>query len=110
MSGPVEYNQMPREPAPAMIVEPNHSEQPRLVEPMKMEQSTSLRGGKADGGAICCVDSSGGPIRCDNEAPTGCSSLFTLVDRICESASKNTKRPLLKPRSAQAAGDSCEHL
>ncbi|KAF4889396.1 hypothetical protein CGCFRS4_v009358 [Colletotrichum fructicola] len=28
MSGPVEYNQMPREPAPAMIVEPNHSEQP----------------------------------------------------------------------------------
>ncbi|KAF4817127.1 hypothetical protein CGCSCA4_v014138 [Colletotrichum siamense] len=54
MSGAVEYNQMPREPAPAMIVEPNHSEQPRLVEPMKMEQSTSLRGGKADGGAICC--------------------------------------------------------
>ncbi|KAK1855039.1 hypothetical protein CCHR01_02324 [Colletotrichum chrysophilum] len=51
MSGPVEYNQMPREPAPAMIVEPNHSEQPRLVEPMKMEQSTSLRGGKADGGS-----------------------------------------------------------
>ncbi|KAF4923244.1 hypothetical protein CGCVW01_v004756 [Colletotrichum viniferum] len=50
MSGPAEYNQMPREPAPAMIVEPNHSEQPRLVEPMKMEQSTSLRGGKADGG------------------------------------------------------------
>ncbi|KAF6834304.1 hypothetical protein CMUS01_06193 [Colletotrichum musicola] len=55
MSGPIEYNQMPREPAPAVVLERRiSSEQPRSTEPMTAEQTTSLRGGRGDGGAICC--------------------------------------------------------
>nr|XP_036578324.1 uncharacterized protein CTRU02_11825 [Colletotrichum truncatum]KAF6785525.1 hypothetical protein CTRU02_11825 [Colletotrichum truncatum] len=56
MPDQVEYRQMPREPAPAVVIEPRiSSEQPRLAEPMAVEQQPmSIRGGKGDGGAICC--------------------------------------------------------
>ncbi|CAM1503010.1 Fc.00g077860.m01.CDS01 [Cosmosporella sp. VM-42] len=50
--------QMPREPAPVAFPTPatrTSADQPRAMEPMTMEsQPMSLRGGKGDGGAICC--------------------------------------------------------
>ncbi|RBR10017.1 uncharacterized protein FIESC28_09625 [Fusarium coffeatum] len=48
--------QMPREPAPAAFpAERTSTEQPRPVQPMSMEQpQMGMRGGKNDGGAICC--------------------------------------------------------
>ncbi|KAK2761977.1 hypothetical protein CKAH01_05207 [Colletotrichum kahawae] len=46
---------------------------------------------------LLLVHPGGSPIRCRNEAPTGRSSFQILVDRISESASTNTKRPLCPP-------------
>ncbi|KAJ3461620.1 hypothetical protein FSOLCH5_002647 [Fusarium solani] len=49
--------QMPREPAPAAFpAGQNNAEQPRPVQPMSMENQPTMgmRGGKGDGGAICC--------------------------------------------------------
>ncbi|KAK6207545.1 hypothetical protein QIS74_12626 [Colletotrichum tabaci] len=64
MSGQIEYNQMPREPAPAVLSERSFSaEQPRPNQPMTMDQTMNLRGGGGDGGliddprflkAVCC--------------------------------------------------------
>ncbi|KZL69056.1 hypothetical protein CI238_03077 [Colletotrichum incanum] len=52
MSAQIEYNQMPREPAPAVLSEQKFSaEQPRPNQPMTMDQTTHLRGGRGgDGG------------------------------------------------------------
>ncbi|GKT52103.1 uncharacterized protein ColSpa_12283 [Colletotrichum spaethianum] len=52
MSAQIEYNQMPREPAPAVLSEQKfNAEQPRPSEPMTMDQTTHLRGGRGgDGG------------------------------------------------------------
>ncbi|TDZ37128.1 hypothetical protein C8034_v006221 [Colletotrichum sidae] len=57
MSSPVQLSQMPVEPVPAAVPESQRrisSEQPRPVDPMTASEPMSLRGGKADGGAICC--------------------------------------------------------
>ncbi|CCF43610.1 hypothetical protein CH063_13261, partial [Colletotrichum higginsianum] len=51
MSGQIEYNQMPREPAPAVLSERSFSaEQPRPNQPMTMDHTMNLRGGGGDGG------------------------------------------------------------
>ncbi|KAK1637159.1 hypothetical protein BDP81DRAFT_373502 [Colletotrichum phormii] len=50
MSSQIEYNQMPREPAPAVLSEHNiSSQQPGPNQPMTMDQTANLRGG-GDGG------------------------------------------------------------
>ncbi|KAK1509785.1 hypothetical protein CTAM01_01908 [Colletotrichum tamarilloi] len=50
MSSQIEYNQMPREPAPAVLSEHKiSSQQPSPNQPMTMDQSANLRGG-GDGG------------------------------------------------------------
>ncbi|KAK2058095.1 hypothetical protein LY76DRAFT_514958 [Colletotrichum caudatum] len=48
MSAQIEYNQMPSEPAPAVLSgQKVNAEQPRPNQPMTMDQTTHLRGGEA---------------------------------------------------------------
>ncbi|KAK1731314.1 uncharacterized protein BDZ83DRAFT_598735 [Colletotrichum acutatum] len=62
MSSQIEYNQMPREPAPAVLSEHKiSSQQPGLNQPMTMDQSANLRGGGDGGCWKCYVDLSSTP-------------------------------------------------
>ncbi|KND92202.1 hypothetical protein TOPH_03087 [Tolypocladium ophioglossoides CBS 100239] len=46
---------MPQELAPVAVPESRTSaDQPRPVEPMKMDEPTRLRGGGGEGEAVCC--------------------------------------------------------